>query len=65
MHPGGGMVMGPNHPIFGGYGPGQPQGPSTGGIGRLPPGAIPPGARFDPVTPFGPRPGFNVMYNIC
>lgn len=49
---GGGMYVGPNHPIFrdrfqrptpdGNFGPG-------GGI-------VPPGARFDPVTPFGGAP---------
>lgn len=41
---GGGMIVGPNHPMFrdrfgGGHGPGG--------------GVVPPGARFDPVTPFG------------
>lgn len=34
---------------------GPPMGP-WGGDGFLPPGAVPPGARFDPVGPFGPRP---------
>ncbi|KAJ3330358.1 hypothetical protein HDU76_005870 [Blyttiomyces sp. JEL0837] len=78
MHPGGGMVVGPDHPMFGG-GPGFPRGPGgfgggrggfggggIGGIGGapgggfyggggvfLPPGAVPPGARFDPIGPFG------------
>lgn len=54
-HPGG-MIVGPDHPMFT-----QPfgQGPSyiPGGNGRLPPGAVPPGARFDPIVPMGPRPG--------
>mmetsp|Transcript_4820 Transcript_4820/g.8412 ORF Transcript_4820/g.8412 Transcript_4820/m.8412 type:complete len:316 (-) Transcript_4820:190-1137(-) len=58
--PGGGNLMGPNHPAFGddrGFGL---RGPS-GGIGgpRLPRGAVPPGARFDP---FGP-PGFPGNFN--
>jgi len=41
----GGMLMGPGHPMF------------TGGPGQqfLPPG-VPPGARFDPFTPFTPSP---------
>ncbi|KAJ1962729.1 hypothetical protein GGI12_002476 [Dipsacomyces acuminosporus] len=56
---GGGMVVGPGHPMFrrggdGGDGfdpeiPGNPQ--------ALPPGAVPPGARFDPIGPFGQMPG--------
>ncbi|PWN29956.1 hypothetical protein BDZ90DRAFT_229001 [Jaminaea rosea] len=41
---------------FGG-GTGQPRGP-WGGDGFLPPGAVPPGARFDPIGPMGPQPGF-------
>lgn len=65
---GGGMFMGPNDAIFGRvrdpYG-GQPsfprgsfpQGPLAGPGGeRLPPGSIPPGARFDPIVP-GTPPG--------
>ena len=47
--PGGGMYAGPDHPMFGREG-GVGQG---GGNGILPPGAVPPGARFDPITPFG------------
>jgi proteasome inhibitor subunit 1 (PI31) len=58
------MYVGPNHPIFGPRGgpsgaggvggiPGtQPRGP-WGGDGYLPPMGAPPGARFDPVGPFG------------
>ncbi|OZJ06139.1 hypothetical protein BZG36_01011 [Bifiguratus adelaidae] len=74
-----GMFVGPNHPIFG------PRGGGSGGNGgsgewgggipagpqRLPRGAVPPGARFDPIQPdivgggasrgpngpFGSRPG--------
>jgi proteasome inhibitor subunit 1 (PI31) len=61
---GGGMFVGPDHPIFGARGggglPGQspfgaPRGP-WGGDGFLPPMGAPPGARFDPVGP-GPFPG--------
>lgn len=55
---GDGMIVGPDHPMFRGP-PQQPaQGP-WGGDGFLPPGAVPPGARFDPVVPMpgqGPRP---------
>eukprot|EP00003_Mantamonas_plastica_P023191 TRINITY_DN4113_c0_g2_i1.p1 TRINITY_DN4113_c0_g2~~TRINITY_DN4113_c0_g2_i1.p1 ORF type:complete len:396 (+),score=158.50 TRINITY_DN4113_c0_g2_i1:1-1188(+) len=53
---GGGSLVGPNHPGFGGSGNGLSRGnrgnrgTSSGGI-RLPRGAVPPGARFDP---FGP-----------
>ncbi|KAI9209926.1 uncharacterized protein BJ171DRAFT_485585 [Polychytrium aggregatum] len=55
---GGGMVVRPGHPIFQGSAPGGPLGPpSLGGPPRLPPGAVPPGARFDPIGPFGPVPG--------
>ncbi|THH12220.1 hypothetical protein EW145_g145 [Phellinidium pouzarii] len=59
---GDGMLVGPDHPIFGGtFGPrrdlGSPgsRGP-WGGDGFLPPMGAPPGARFDPVVPgpFGP-----------
>lgn len=72
MGGGGGMFVGPDDPIFrdrfgqgggggggggGGVGPGgQPRGP-WGGDGFLPPGAVPPGARFDPVGPWGSGPG--------
>lgn len=62
---GGGMFVGPDHPMFGGagrgggledpsrgggWGGGIPAGP---GGERLPPGAVPPGARFDPIMPPG------------
>jgi len=40
---GGGMQVGPDHPLFGGFG--APAG------GALPPGALLPGARFDPFLP--------------
>lgn len=50
---GGGMYVGPNHPMFRHR---FPPGPSTG----LPPGAVPPGARFDPIYPTGPtQPPFH------
>ncbi|KAI8318793.1 hypothetical protein GQ54DRAFT_329870 [Martensiomyces pterosporus] len=54
----GGMIVGPGHPMFrrddddGFNGPEFPGGPQA-----LPPGAVPPGARFDPVGPFGQAPG--------
>ena len=56
---GDGMFVGPDHPIFGG-GIGQDVRPDRGpwgGDGFLPPGAVPPGARFDPVTPGNPLQG--------
>ena len=67
-----GMLLGPNHPLFRdrntGSGspfnlPGQGGGQQGiwGGDGFLPPGAVPPGARFDPIGPMGmggPRGGF-------
>ncbi|KAJ3075732.1 hypothetical protein HDU98_007124 [Podochytrium sp. JEL0797] len=66
MHPGGGMFVGPDHPMFGGGGAGGVGRPGYGGGGGsgiyggpgaiLPPGAVPPNARFDPIGPFGPRP---------
>ncbi|KAI8818960.1 PI31 proteasome regulator N-terminal-domain-containing protein [Fimicolochytrium jonesii] len=50
---GGGMFVGPDHPMFGGRGF-----PEYGGDGMLPPGAAPPGARYDPIMPPGiPGPG--------
>ncbi|KAI9346170.1 hypothetical protein BDR26DRAFT_916608 [Obelidium mucronatum] len=59
MHPGGGMHVGPDHPMFGGGGGGfGPPGGLYGGPGAiLPPGAVPPNARFDPIGPLGGRPG--------
>lgn len=57
---GGGMFMGPDHPLFrerfgpdngmGGMGGGG-DGRRWGGDGWLPQGAVPPGARFDPIGP--------------
>jgi hypothetical protein len=61
MRPGGGMVVGPDHPMF--SNPGRLGRPPVSPFGppQFPPGAVPPGARFDPVLPFGPnsipRPG--------
>jgi proteasome inhibitor subunit 1 (PI31) len=48
---GGGMFVGPNHPIFRDR---FPQG--GGGQGGIGGGVVPPGARFDPVGPFGQGP---------
>lgn len=56
MHPGGGMTVGPDHPMFGGHGGINPSNPAMPQH-RFPPGSIPPGARFDPVSPFGPQSG--------
>ncbi|KAJ2780318.1 hypothetical protein GGI15_003577 [Coemansia interrupta] len=54
---GGGMVVGPGHPMFRrGYSPGAPLGDGGRPMG-LPQGAVPPGARFDPIGPFGGVPG--------
>ncbi|CAG8830860.1 20214_t:CDS:2, partial [Gigaspora margarita] len=52
---GGGMYVGPNHPMFDTRPPNR--GGIYGGPQTLPRGSVPPGARFDPVTPFGPQPG--------
>ncbi|KAG0348909.1 hypothetical protein BG004_003741 [Podila humilis] len=52
---GGGMIVGPNHPMF----RRPPSGGNSGGGGiyggpqPLPRGSVPPGARFDPIGPFG------------
>ncbi|KAJ1969464.1 hypothetical protein IWQ62_000606 [Dispira parvispora] len=55
---GGGMHVGPGHPLFGrvSTGPDHSTGTPFAGPQRLPPGAVPSGARFDPVVPFGPNP---------
>lgn len=55
LNPGGGMYVGPGHPIFGSRNPPGQRGPTGpwGGDGFLPPMGAPPGARFDPVGPFG------------
>ncbi|KAJ2454017.1 hypothetical protein EV183_001857 [Coemansia sp. RSA 2336] len=58
MDQGGGMVVGPNHPMFrqgGGSDSGFGADPLSGPQ-RLPPGAVPPGARFDPIVPHGQAP---------
>ena len=49
---GGGMIVGPDHPMFNNPGSSMP-GMGRGGL-RFPTGAVPPGARFDPVNPFDP-----------
>ena len=54
---GGGMIVGPNHPMFR-----RPPGAGSGGgiyggPQPLPRGSVPPGARFDPIGPFGPGHG--------
>jgi proteasome inhibitor subunit 1 (PI31) len=57
---GDGMIVGPNHPIFGQRGRGAtfPNRGPWGGDGFLPPMGAPPGARFDPVGPgLGPFAG--------
>ena len=51
------MYVGPDHPMFAGRGGGRGQAGPWGGDGYLPPLGAPPGARFDPVGPFG-RGGF-------
>ncbi|CAG8444986.1 5941_t:CDS:2 [Gigaspora rosea] len=52
---GGGMYVGPNHPMFDTRTPNR--GGIYGGPQTLPRGSVPPGARFDPIGPFGPQPG--------
>ncbi|KAF6089050.1 proteasome inhibitor subunit 1 [Phyllostomus discolor] len=65
----GGMIVDPLRSGF----PRVPIDPSSGLPNRLPPGAVPPGARFDPFGPIGtsppgpnpdhlPPPGFDDMY---
>ena len=50
---GGGMLVGPGHPMFRDrFRPNHPEAGPTG----LPPGAVPPGARFDPIYPSGGGP---------
>ncbi|GAN06194.1 conserved hypothetical protein [Mucor ambiguus] len=55
---GGGMFVGPDHPIFGSRGGSSLDDPSGlfGGPQSLPRGSVPPGARFDPIGPFGSMP---------
>jgi len=59
---GDGMILGPNHPMFRDRRfPGEEEEERNrfwaGGDQFLPPGAVPPGARFDPVGPGMPAPG--------
>ncbi|KAI9300363.1 PI31 proteasome regulator N-terminal-domain-containing protein [Cunninghamella echinulata] len=51
---GGGMFVGPNHPMFNNRND-DPSG-LFGGPNPLPRGSVPPGARFDPIGPFGSNP---------
>ncbi|KAF8980747.1 hypothetical protein BGZ46_003746 [Entomortierella lignicola] len=68
---GGGMIVGPNHPMFrrppGGVGGIGGGGGIYGGPQPLPRGSVPPGARFDPIGPFGPTggnaPGAGTAHN--
>ncbi|KAH9323557.1 hypothetical protein KI387_018196 [Taxus chinensis] len=56
---GGGMLLGPNDPGWGNIGIGGDEGPLfPGEVRGVPPGAVPPGARFDPFGPPG-VPGFE------
>lgn len=52
-----GMYMGPGHPVFNPQAPRHPDVDAPPAYpfpeGRLPQGAHPPGARIDPITPFG------------
>jgi len=48
---GGGMFVGPDHPIFGAPRGGPHSVGPWGGDGYLPPMGAPPGARFDPIGP--------------
>ncbi|KAF9923639.1 hypothetical protein FBU30_006362 [Linnemannia zychae] len=50
---GGGMIVGPNHPMFRRPPPGGSSSGIYGGPQPLPRGSVPPGARFDPIGPFG------------
>jgi len=52
---GGGMIVGPDHPMFDRR---RFEGSNQPGVSGpfLPPGAVPPGARFDPIGPFGASP---------
>ncbi|KAG0196529.1 hypothetical protein BGX28_010026 [Mortierella sp. GBA30] len=57
---GGGMIVGPNHPMFRRPPPGGGNGGGGGIFGGpqpLPQGSVPPGARFDPIGPFGQSQG--------
>ncbi|EPZ35255.1 Proteasome Inhibitor PI31 domain-containing protein [Rozella allomycis CSF55] len=53
---GGGMYVGPNHPMF--TDPAFPPNPA------LPFGAVPPGARFDPISPIDPLTGRPARPNL-
>lgn len=56
-----GMFVGPGDPLFTNAADSQHHpGQVFGGPQSLPPGAVPPGARFDSIGPFGPIPGMPV-----
>ena len=60
---GGGMIVGPGHPMFqgspvgGGFGGGMAGFGLPGRGNPYPPGMVPPGARYDPIGPVGPSLG--------
>ncbi|KAI8339736.1 PI31 proteasome regulator N-terminal-domain-containing protein [Chlamydoabsidia padenii] len=54
---GGGMFVGPDHPMFNNRRDLDDPAGVFGGPQPLPRGAVPPGARFDPIGPFGGNPG--------
>ncbi|KAG0172140.1 hypothetical protein DFQ30_011120 [Apophysomyces sp. BC1015] len=62
MPGGGGMFVGPGHPMFGD----RADDPDTifGGPEPLPRHSVPPGARFDPIGPFGRVPGRGGSQNL-
>jgi len=61
---GGGLIMGPNNPIFNNIGGNDLESTDIyGGPSTLPFGAVPEGARFDPIGPFGNQPGRNNRIN--
>ncbi|CAG8510115.1 5070_t:CDS:2 [Paraglomus brasilianum] len=60
---GGGMHVGLDHPMFGPRGGIRDDRGFRGGPPTLPRGAVPPGARFDPITPFNTNPRQNVGRN--
>ncbi|KAJ2367187.1 hypothetical protein H4S01_002302 [Coemansia sp. RSA 2610] len=53
---GGGMMVGPDHPMFRQGGRPDAGADPLRDPTRLPPGAVPPGAHFDPITPLGQMP---------
>ncbi|OLY79511.1 Silencing boundary-establishment protein FUB1-like protein [Smittium mucronatum] len=55
FNPQGGSIVGPNHPIFQ-FHDNDSNDQYSGGFESIPRGSVPPGARFDPIGPFDPRP---------